>query len=293
MHWPLKQTKLILLLFPILLGSRAPLWAQRDPDHLLLKDYEPRSVYKLPETKVARAKYSIIDMHSHPYAETAEQIRQWVSNKDDGGVEKTIILSKVSGSAFDHIFRMYHGFPERFELWCGLDFSKYDQPGFAAAAVTELESCYRRGAKGVGELSDKGEGFAIGESFAYGLHADDPRMDPIFEKCADLHLPINIHIAEPQWMYEPMDAHNDGLMNAYVWRRDRKRNTIAWKSLFKSIHARLSLRVILQIWKRIWENSADCSIPIQICTPISRLAMARQRLSLATWQIFIAATWGS
>lgn len=50
------------------------------------------------------------------------------------------------------------------------------------------------------------------------MHIDDPRMDPILERCADLRLPINIHVGEDKWMYEPMDRHNDGLMNAFKWK---------------------------------------------------------------------------
>ena len=212
-------------------------WAQADPDHLLLKNYRPRAIYKIPVTTISKAKYPVIDMHSHPYAKTEEQIRQWVANMDDVGIQKTTILTKLTGSAFDQVFKMYSVFPGRFELWCGFDFSKYDSPAFAASAIGELERCHRQGAKGVGELSDKGEGFSFGSGFARGLHADDPRMDPIFEKCADLGMPINIHIAEPQWMYEPMDAQNDGLMNAYIWRRDNKKNILGHDALIASLEA--------------------------------------------------------
>jgi len=43
-------------------------------------------------------------------------------------------------------------------------------------------------------------------------------MDPILERCADLGLPVNIHVGEDRWMYEPMNASNDGLMNSFKWR---------------------------------------------------------------------------
>ena len=33
-------------------------------------------------------------------------------------------------------------------------------------------------------------------------------------------MPVNIHVADPMWMYEPMDSTNHGLMNAYTWRID-------------------------------------------------------------------------
>ena len=49
------------------------------------------------------------------------------------------------------------------------------------------------------------------------MHIDDPRMDEILEKCAELRMPVNLHLGEDKWMYEPMDPTNDGLMNAWKW----------------------------------------------------------------------------
>ncbi|HKJ67068.1 MAG TPA: amidohydrolase family protein, partial [bacterium] len=65
---------------------------------------------------------------------------------------------------------------------------------------------------------DKGQGMSYCPTKTPGMHPDDPRMDPLFEKCAELGLPVNLHIADPMWMYEPMDSTNDGLMRAYTWR---------------------------------------------------------------------------
>ena len=56
------------------------------------------------------------------------------------------------------------------------------------------------------------------------MHLDDPRMDPILRKLADLGLPINVHMGDPQWMYEPMDASNDLLFEALFFRRDDKKD---------------------------------------------------------------------
>jgi predicted TIM-barrel fold metal-dependent hydrolase len=85
------------------------------------------------------------------------------------------------------------------------------------AAAAELERCRKAGAIGVGELSDKGRGFGATTN-TLGMHIDDPRMDPILDKCAELRMPVNIHVGEDKWMYEPMDQTNDGLMNAWKWR---------------------------------------------------------------------------
>jgi predicted TIM-barrel fold metal-dependent hydrolase len=94
----------------------------------------------------------------------------------------------------------------------------------------------------VGEVSDKGWGFASRPAGAArgsdgagggaqsrgtaprtaGPHADDPRMDALWDKCAQLGMPVNIHVSDPIWAYEPMDNTNDGLMNGYTWRIDDK-----------------------------------------------------------------------
>jgi predicted TIM-barrel fold metal-dependent hydrolase len=192
------------------------------PETLLLKDYRPKSIYKIPVTEIAKAKFPVIDMHSHPYAKTAAEIDDWVRNMDEVGIEKTMILTMSTGAAFDEIQRKYAKYPERFEMWCGFDFTGYDKPGFGTGAVKELERCKQAGARGVGEIHDKGQGLRSGKLKAPGMHPDDPRMDAVWDKCGELGMPISLHVADPIWMYQKMDRYNDGLMNAYEWRLDNQ-----------------------------------------------------------------------
>lgn len=195
---------------------------QPSPETILLKDYKPRSLYKIPLTKVAKAKFPIIDMHSHAYAKTPEEISEWVKNMDEVGVAKTIILTGATGQEFDEIYRKYAIHANRFELWCGFDYTGYDQPEFGQRAVAALEKCHQAGAQGIGELHDKGKGLSSETMTATGMHPDDPRMDLLFERCGQLGMPVSIHVADPIWMYEPMDNKNDGLMNAFHWRLDNQ-----------------------------------------------------------------------
>ena len=190
---------------------------------LRLKDYRPRSVYRIPETEVGKARYAAIDMHAHMYAKTPEQVERWVRVMDEHGIAKAIVLTMATGKEFDDACTLYAKYPDRFELWCGFDYTGYDEPGFGPAAVKELQRCYEKGARGVGELGDKGKGlFYCRPTKAWGMHLDDERMDPLLTRCAELKMPVNIHVADPYWMYEPMDATNDGLMNAYKWRLDNQ-----------------------------------------------------------------------
>ncbi|HAB19993.1 MAG TPA: amidohydrolase, partial [Verrucomicrobiales bacterium] len=211
-----------LLLAALLLTGRA--YAQSatnlPPDQLLLKDYRPKSLYRIPAIRVEKARFPVTDVHSHVYARTPSQVQQWIRNLDEVGVEKSIIMVSAAGKEFDEAMKLYGPYSDRFEVWCGLDYSGADEPDFPAKTIAELERCHRAGARGVGELSDKGRGLnrRNADPGPAGLHIDDPRMDPILERCADLGLPVNIHVGEDRWMYEPMDATNDGMMNAFKWK---------------------------------------------------------------------------
>ena len=140
---------------------------------------------------------------------------------DAVGMERTVVMAggarpeKISASR-----QAYSRYADRFDIWCDFDLSGSDQPGFGPNAVKTLEECHRQGAVGVGEIIDKGRGLFAGrpEGTVFGPHVDDPRMDPLYDQCRRLGMPVSVHVAEPFWNYEPMDNTNDGLMNSYTWK---------------------------------------------------------------------------
>jgi len=199
--------------------------AQKDkevtPGNMLLKDFKPVSSFNIPVTEIEKAKFPVIDMHTHGrYAKDREGVEFWVKVMDETGIEKAIVLTQTHGEEFDKLVELYSPYPDRFELWCGFDYTGYDQPGYGPAAVTELERCYALGARGVGEVGDKGRGLYYAKPEAWGMHPDDPRLDPLFQKCAELKMPINLHAGDDVWMYEKKDIHNDGLMSGWTFRID-------------------------------------------------------------------------
>ena len=223
----MKSSNLPRLFAFILLQNFAAIAICQNINDLKLKDFRPVSIYKTPQTKIERAKYPVIDFHSHDYPKTGEQIDEWVKMMDQIGIARSIILSYSTGARFDSVVEKYQRYKDRFEIWCGFDYTGYEKPGWQQHAVDELERCYRKGAKGVGELGDKGLGeFYSKPTAGWGLHIDDPGMKPLLEKCAELHMPISIHVAEDAWMYEKADSSNDGLMNAATWKVDMSKKGI-------------------------------------------------------------------
>jgi predicted TIM-barrel fold metal-dependent hydrolase len=215
------KTNLLLLTFFCLSVSLHICEAQSNPDELLLKNYRPQSIYNIPVTTKRKVSTPIIDLHSHPYAETAKELEAWVATLRALKVEKTIILSKETGAKFDSIYQVYSKYGNLFEVWCGFDYTGYGTSAWPASGIKELERCHKKGAGGIGELGDKGYGeFYSGPAKIKGIHIDDAKLRPLLKRCGELKMPISIHVAEPQWMYEKMDSTNDGLMNAFEWRID-------------------------------------------------------------------------
>lgn len=215
-----------LIILPFLLCFAGTINCQEFND-ITLKNYRPVSIYKVPQTKIEKAKYPVVDFHSHNYPKSDAEVKEWIKTMDAAGIAKSIILSYSTGTGFDSVVERYAPYKERFEIWCGFDYTGCNQADWGKRAVAELERCYKKGARGVGELGDKG----LGELYSlptpgYGIHIDDSRMQPLIIKCAELHLPISIHVAEDSWMYENPDSSNDGLLNAATWHVDLKKNGI-------------------------------------------------------------------
>ena len=73
-------------------------------ENILLEEYMPKSIYKIPETKVEKAKYPVIDAHSHDYPSSLEEVAQWVKTMDRKGRENSCI---------DWIYRGFFRFHRR------------------------------------------------------------------------------------------------------------------------------------------------------------------------------------
>lgn len=181
-------------------------------DSILLRDYAPASSLVVPATSVAKARFPVIDAHSHTSMsgiKTAEDADAWVRTMDAAGVERTIVFSDATGPDFDRQVEWYlRRHPGRFQLWCSLYAGDVEDPGYTARAVAEIERCYRLGARGVGEVTDKGWGVESDEEHALPrarrMHFDDPRLDPVWRKCAELGLPVNFHIADHPSCWQPL-----------------------------------------------------------------------------------------
>lgn len=178
-------------------------------DEILLKDYAPQSSVITKETFVPKPKFPAIDSHVHVVAGTPQEIDDWVRTMDEVGMEVSIVLTRAIGNEFATLVKsLKKAHPSRFELYCGMDFNDIEKKDYPQRLVEQLERCYEMGAVGVGEISDKGTGITQDSSLApeKRLHPDDSRLDAFWEKCAELKMPVNIHVADHPSCWSSLDV---------------------------------------------------------------------------------------
>jgi predicted TIM-barrel fold metal-dependent hydrolase len=180
-------------------------------DTITARDYAPVDSVVLPEHPVEKSRFPAIDIHAHHNAKTPQELAAWVRTMDEVGIATTVVLTGATGEPFDRLVDLYRAQADRFQLYCGVLATDIDQPDYPARAAAELERCFKKGARGVGELSDKGMGFGGGARLPRNkrLHGDDARLDPFFRKCAELKIPVVAHIADHPSCWKPLDVYQE------------------------------------------------------------------------------------
>jgi uncharacterized protein len=175
-----------------------------------IREYKPRSTLVVPQHARPRAKYPAIDIHSHqPVPMSAADFDKVVDGMDRNNLRILVNASGASGvrlrQALEAIRTSRH--KERMVQFAEVDFRNVG-PGWGRQAAQQLESDIKAGALGLGEVS-KALGLRYRKSNGSRLHVDDPELDPVWETCGRLGVPVLIHTAEPQEFFEPIDYSNE------------------------------------------------------------------------------------
>ena len=173
-----------------------------------IEEYEPKSTLVVPEHKIDRAKFPFIDIHSHHGNPTPEEVDRLVREMDTINLQVMVNLSGGTGDRLKHTVEVMKGrYPKRFVVFANMEYSDLDKPGFSERVTERLEQDVKNGAQGLKIFKD----FGMELHYANGqrVHVDDPAFSPVFEKCADLGIPVLIHVAEPSAFFDPWDKYNE------------------------------------------------------------------------------------
>jgi len=175
-------------------------------------DYRPRSTLVTPVHLVKRAKFAAIDFHGHPQdlVNSSEGLATLGAALDSLNVRMMIAADNYSGDRLQRAVAAIRASPQmkdRVRVLAGIDFRNVG-PGWAQKAIAQLEADVAAGAVGVGEIS-KSFGLSVRKPDGSRLKLDDPDLDPIWDACARLGLPVFIHTADPEQFFEPVDYSNE------------------------------------------------------------------------------------
>jgi predicted TIM-barrel fold metal-dependent hydrolase len=179
---------------------------------LLLRDFHPQSMLHAQETPVLRAKFPVIDVHQHVNDAMGIEDRvppqQLVAMMDQLNIRTIVILTGQWGERLQKVLdEMVKPYPGRFLVFTQMDWSKIDDPNFSRLMVEQLDDAVRRGARGLKILKELGLGVR-GHSGKL-IPVDDPRLDPVWEECGRLGIPVAIHVADPEAFFHPIDGNNE------------------------------------------------------------------------------------
>jgi uncharacterized protein len=175
-------------------------------------DYRPKSTLIVPAHLVPTAKYPAIDFHGHPggLISSADGLASLKASLDSLNVRMMISADNLSGDRLKNVLTAVAASPgmkDRVRILAGINFRNVG-PEWAAGAIRQLDADIAAGAVGVGEIS-KSLGLSIRKPDGSRLRIDDPELDPIWDECARLGLPVFIHTADPQEFFKPIDYTNE------------------------------------------------------------------------------------
>jgi predicted TIM-barrel fold metal-dependent hydrolase len=191
---------------------------------LPLNEFQPRSMLHVPETAVPRAKFPVVDIHTHLgfSAKSAGGVAQGEEMRFAAPASEVLpvmdrvnlrtmvnLTGGVGAGLAESITRYQTAHPGRFITFAEPRWSAADQPNYPREQALEIERAHQLGARGLKVL--KTLGLYLREQITSGplVAIDDKRFDPMWEACAAQAMPVAMHIADPEAFFLPIDRFNE------------------------------------------------------------------------------------
>ena len=197
---------------------------QAKPQMLDLPDYQPTSMLHARETRVERARYPVIDFHTHITVSNKEvngvplaAERDFLGTPDEliGVMDRKNIRSMVNltggfGSGLTETLERYDkSYRDRFYTFTEPCYSRFLEPDYPRIQAQAIQQARSDGACGLKIL--KTLGLYLRDNITTGklVKIDDPRFDPMWDACGQLNMPVAIHISDPIAFFTPTDRFNE------------------------------------------------------------------------------------
>lgn len=215
------------------------------------EEYEPASTLKVKEQPVARAKFPFIDVHNHQWRMPSQNLGELLQKMDSLNMKVMVNLSgrsyretTVRNGFFDvHDFdylqktiqHINSADPKRLVVFTNISFVGFGETGWLKKTLAQLEQDVKAGARGLKLYKELGMEFKDEKDKIIPIN--DSRLDAVWEKCADLNIPVLIHSADPKSFWLPVDKNNERWLEL-TKHPDRKRTTKdpSWEQVIAEQH---------------------------------------------------------
>lgn len=183
---------------------------------MLLENFRPQSKLVTKTTLVPKPRFPVVDAHNHlgvPFGGGWDQkpLNELLALLDEAGVTQYVDLDGGWGEdiLYAHLKHFKEGAPERFQIFGGVDWSKWESLGdaFPEWAAGRLRVQKEAGAQGLKIW--KPFGLQVRDQRGALVTVDDGRLTPIWETAGELGLPVLIHVADPVAFFDPIDETNE------------------------------------------------------------------------------------
>jgi predicted TIM-barrel fold metal-dependent hydrolase len=194
------------------------------PERLAIEDFQPRSMLHVPETKVERSRFPVIDVHTHltmgaqhkngvtigeeiRFLATPEDVLPVMDRKN---IRMMVDLTGNHGKGLEQaIQRFQRAHPDRFMVFTEPGWDHFNRPDYPRWQADEIGRAHEAGAKGLKVV--KTLGLYLRQNVTEGplVKIDDPHFDSMWEACAGFKMPVAIHISDPEAFFLPIDRFNE------------------------------------------------------------------------------------
>ncbi|MEH6746838.1 MAG: amidohydrolase family protein [Maribacter arcticus] len=194
----------LLTIMAFIIFNATPVLAQE----MGFEEYNPTATLVVPGEEITKAKFPFIDVHSHQRDMSVEALNGLVADMDVMNEAIMVNLSGGSGESIkEKISSINKSYPNRFAVFANVDFEGAKDVEWGEKAAAQLEDDIKNGAKGLKIY--KSLGLRNKDSDGKRLAIDDPRLDPIWAKCAEMGVPVLIHAADPKSFWDDMNSDNE------------------------------------------------------------------------------------
>ena len=190
-----------------------------------IEEYSPKSSLVVEENPRNSAKFPFVDVHSHQWKMPVMDFANLIAEMDSLNMGYMINLSGSGFAAFAGNQKLMditlteslenvkkQGFSNRFGVFVNVDFNKIDDEDFAKNNVEIIKDAVAQGV--IGLKVYKNLGLNLKDNSGERVKVDDKRLNPIWEICGELNIPVLIHSGEPSPFFDHIDKHNERFLHA-------------------------------------------------------------------------------